>query len=232
MRTPDQRIAAERDVIARAGVRNVLDVGANVGDMTQMFLDAGAVNVGCIEPIPDIFAKLQARFVDEPRVWVANLAVTDAADVALHGGVLRDQSVFNCYTLRTAGDAALESSPDYRHKPPFDIQLSTIDWLAPRLQPDFIKIDVDGYEAKAMRGARETIHTLRPVIMLEISYLPKIFGDSCEDMMAVAFSGDYIAESMFDGSIYTSAADFMQVFPWNTSFDIVLWPSGHPGRPA
>jgi FkbM family methyltransferase len=232
MRTPEERIAAERDVIARAQPRVVLDVGAHVGGMTQMFLDLGAQLVVCVEPIPDIYAQLTTRFAQDERVWTRNVAVTDEEDLAREGGLLKNQTVFNCYTLQPHGFSGLESSPEYRNKPTFQVQLSTIDRIALALRPDFLKIDVDGYEPRAMRGAQQTIQLTRPVIMLEISYLPKILGDSCEAMVASMFSNDYIAESMFDGRVFTSAAEFMPAFPWHTSFDVVLWPSNHPGRPA
>jgi len=235
MNTPEQRIAMERNAIARANPHVVLDIGANVGDMTRMFLDLGANHVVCVEPIPDVFDRLTSAFVNDSRVLTLNLAVTDEADLALREGMLRDQSVFNCYTLwPRAKSVGLESSPEYRNKPTFDVWLSTIDRIVAehRLCPNFIKIDVDGYEVKAMRGAQETIRKMRPVIMLEISYLPKFFGDSCEELMTMAMADGYKAESMFDGRIFDTAAEFMPMFPWNTSFDLILWPSEHPGSPA
>lgn len=219
-------------LVGRARPRHVLDVGAHVGNMTRAYLALGAERVVGVEPIPDIYEKLTTAFADDDRVSTLNLAVTDEADYMQHGGRLRDQSVFNCFTLMPAGATALESSPDYRSKPPFTVALSTIDRIANDvgIWPDFIKIDVDGYEAKALRGAERTIHACRPAIMLEVSYLPPLFGDDCAQMIAWVLERDYLIERV-DGTTYDDVAAFMTVFPWNTSFDVMLWPPGHVGRP-
>jgi FkbM family methyltransferase len=237
----DEDLSRHDLAIARARPRVVLDVGANFGHFAQRFLDHGAEQVVCIEPIPDIFAKLSARFAGQPRVMTMHLAVSDYEHVAEARGMLTNQSVFNCYTLRprgldsgllAAGKPSLEDSPDYRYKPAFDVELWTVDRVVAELgraqartfRPDFIKIDVDGYEPRVMRGAALTIREVRPPIMLELSYLPRFFGECCECMIADALALGYQIEVIRDGTIYQDVASFMRVFPWNTSFDVMLWP--------
>lgn len=54
----------------------VIDCGANIGDITALFLGRGA-QVICFEPDPMAFSALQKRFGDNPRIRLINSAVSD-----------------------------------------------------------------------------------------------------------------------------------------------------------
>lgn len=49
------------------------------------------------------------------------------------------------------------------------------------LNPDFIKIDVEGYEFDVLRGARDTLEQYRPVLMVEENHLCKRYGHKESD---------------------------------------------------
>jgi FkbM family methyltransferase len=53
----------------------VIDCGAHIGDITQSFLDRGAV-VHAFEPHPEAFARLSSRFKNEAKVHCYNQAVS------------------------------------------------------------------------------------------------------------------------------------------------------------
>ncbi|KUR73698.1 hypothetical protein AQZ52_01645 [Novosphingobium fuchskuhlense] len=58
----------------------VIDCGAHIGDITQCFLDRGAV-VHAFEPHPEAYARLSSRFSNEPRVHCYNQAVSREAGI-------------------------------------------------------------------------------------------------------------------------------------------------------
>ena len=64
----------------------------------------------------------------------------------------------------------------------------TVDGAALRSgkQPDLLKIDVEGYELKVLRGAQRTIETKKPILMLEC------FGDSRAEMVQLLRSLGYL----------------------------------------
>jgi FkbM family methyltransferase len=207
-------------IIRRRGVCNVVDVGANIGGFIPFWFEAGAERVIAVEPVPDVFDQLAAKFSGDARVRLVNMGASDVP------GYLTGQNIHNCWTLRPEGDSALARSIEYADKPPFDVKLDTIDAICTRegMIPDFIKIDVDGYEPQALRGAKQVL-VARPFMMLEISYLPHFFDECCESMVRDLFRLGYQMQSTVTGQIFRNAREFMRVFPWDTSFDVLLWPS-------
>lgn len=70
-----------------------------------------------------------------------------------------------------------------------------------KISPDFIKLDVEGYELLALRGAKETIERCRPAIMLEMNGLSERYGYTDEDLRT-----------------YLSELDYKEVGKWNKDY--------------
>ena len=207
-------------------IKHVLDVGANIGGWIHAWLQLGATRVHALEPEPTSFLQIQKTFESDPRVSMHNLGVSDV------GGKLENVNVFNCWTLKPQGDKSLDPALEFASKPPFNVELTTIDAFCTAWDflPDFIKIDVDGYDAKALRGASAVIVKRRPVVMLEVSYLPFFVNDCCECMIRSIFELGYTITSVVEpGKIYKDAREFMRTYPWDTSYDVLLEPkNNHP----
>jgi FkbM family methyltransferase len=79
--------------------------------------------------------------------------------------------------------------------------VTSIDGFAKRSRrvPDIIKIDVEGYEGKVLRGARDTLRSARPFIMLELHKDEKQrFGMLRQDIAQLIFDQDYDALLLSD----------------------------------
>src|SRR5689334_1274558 len=51
----------------------VFDVGANIGDVTQDYLQSGPIErIYCFEPAPKAFAQLSRRYANHPKVELVN----------------------------------------------------------------------------------------------------------------------------------------------------------------
>lgn len=136
----------------------VLDCGANVGVTVREELLAGASKVIAIEPAPDNVESLLRNFKDEiaaGRVLVYPKGVWDRDDFLV---------------LRVVpGNSAADSFVTH---PPGSVEttkvgLTTIDKIAAELKlerVDYIKMDIEGAEARALAGARETLGKWRPRI--------------------------------------------------------------------
>ena len=151
------------------GVRTgdvVLDCGANVGVFTREALTDGARLVVAIEPAPENVECLRRNFAGEigkGRVIVVAKGVWDRDDV-LTLRVDAGNSARNSF-VGSFGPARQEVK----------VPLVTIDKLMTELKldrADFIKMDIEGAEKQALRGARNTIARFHPRMAIAMEHLP------------------------------------------------------------
>lgn len=134
----------------------VVDCGANVGVYTKTALANGAKLVVAIEPGPENLECLRrnlAREIGEGKVIVVPKGVWDKSDVLTLNSDPNNSARDSLYNLEGPGIRQIK------------VELTTIDKLVTELglhRVDFIKMDIEGAEEKALLGARETIKKFRP----------------------------------------------------------------------
>ena len=137
----------------------VLDAGANVGVFTRKALWAGASKVIAIEPAPENLECLRRNFAGEiadGRVVVYPKGIWDKDDVLK----------FAVDPGNSARDTFVRSidSPQF-----IQVSVTTVDKLVAELRlprVDFIKMDIEGAEQKAIVGSRNTIARFHPRMAL------------------------------------------------------------------
>lgn len=196
--------------------RVVFDLGSNEGGYVATWLDAGATSVVCFEPVPYVREKLALRFADNPRVTVVPFAVSDKFVT------IENMGIYNAWSLAEAGSRS-DMALDHVGRESFDVDFVPLDEFGS--DPDFVKMDVDGYEFRALRGMRRILKERRPSVMFEFSHLPKfILGDDPVAMCDFIYDMDYKAVSM-KGWVCQSAEEMMRNYPEGSSYDIMLIPS-------
>lgn len=142
-------------------IRNpvVLDIGANIGNHSLAFATRAAV-VHAFEPIPVIHALL-----------LANVTGNGLAHVHVHRVALSDTDGTDTIFLNQSGNAGA-SSFDRREAEgaAVTVEKRRGDALLDALQiarVDFVKLDVEGHEAQALRGLRSTLERDKPIITME-----------------------------------------------------------------
>ncbi len=155
----------ERDIYTAGPVRihpgdTVLDCGANIGVYTRRALDQGAALVVSIEPAPENIECLRRNFAAEitaGKVIIYPKGVWDKDDfLTLH--VDPHNSAADSFVIDRQGSHGEEKMP-----------LTTIDKLTAELKlarVDFIKMDIEGAEVKALHGGRATIAKFHPRMAL------------------------------------------------------------------
>jgi FkbM family methyltransferase len=146
----------------------VLDCGANIGVFVRSALNAGAQKVIAIEPAPENLECLRRNFkreVEQNRVVIYPKGVWDRDDFL---------------TLNiTHGNSAADSfviTPEHSAASADKLPLTTIDKLVAELglpRVDFIKMDIEGAEVKALNGARQTIAKYHPRMALSVYHEPE-----------------------------------------------------------
>jgi FkbM family methyltransferase len=127
-----------------------LDGGANVGAYARVLMERFE-SVLAFEPAPDTFACLN-RNLDE---WGAG------GRVQAHEAALSDRRESVGLLPKRRG-----RSPSRRVVPNGKIRTVCIDDLH-LTDLAFLKLDVEGYEARALRGAEHTLRRFRPLVMFE-----------------------------------------------------------------
>jgi FkbM family methyltransferase len=128
----------------------VFDIGAYQGEYAEVFADEGA-RVVAVEPNTAFTTRLEA-FAREADIRPVFAAIGDEPGTA----VLNVCSVPGFSTLVDPGVEWIEQSPDYRTASwthTLEVRVTTIDLLAMDLgEPEYVKIDVEGFEINALRG--------------------------------------------------------------------------------
>lgn len=124
------------------------DVGANIGDHTRFYLDLG-MEVVAFEPHPDAFQCLSHN-CGEATCY--NIAASDAygeLSMALDDNV-------GASHVADSGSVTVNAVP--------------LDILAKHhLAPDYIKVDVEGFESKALAGMELLLTHHRPKLLVEFN---------------------------------------------------------------
>jgi FkbM family methyltransferase len=136
------------------------DIGANVGNRTDVFLALGA-RVVCVEPQPKCVDILTEKYRDNTQV------------VVVPKGVAAQPGIKSLYLCESASTIATFSEKwrtgrfrDYRWESTVDVPVTTLDALIQEFGvPAFCKIDVEGFEYQVLRG----LSCLIPVLSFEFT---------------------------------------------------------------
>ncbi len=161
----ERKIYGVGDQDVRAG-DTVLDCGANVGVYTREALKNGAKLVVSIEPAPENIECLRRNFAPEiaaGRVILYQKGVWDK-DEMLVMRVDPNNSAADSFIIHREGAVETRQLP-----------LTTIDKLVAELKlerVDYIKMDIEGAEQRALQGARETLAKYHPRMALAAYHVP------------------------------------------------------------
>lgn len=138
----------------------VLDCGANVGVFTRQALNMGAARVIAIEPAPENLECLRRNFSQE---------ISDGRVVIYPKGVWDRDAQLDLHVdpKNSAADSFVMNSKATHIVP--RIALTTIDKLIGELdlhKVDFIKMDIEGAELRALDGASATLKEYKPRISI------------------------------------------------------------------
>lgn len=153
---------AERGIMGRLikpGM-TVVDVGANVGlyTLNMASLVGPGGRVIAFEPDPDLAALLRD-----------NCAANGASNVETHAvalGSAPDRLILHRLTLNS-GENHLGSQGRTAFRTPVEVEVAAFDKLLPGIRPDFVKVDVQGWELNVLRGMEGTLRESNARVYLE-----------------------------------------------------------------
>jgi FkbM family methyltransferase len=162
--------------LARPGM-TVVDVGANLGLYSMLFARSvgPAGRVIAFEPDPDLFSLLRASCEANS---IANVEAHNIALGASPGRMLLSRPTLN------SGDNHLGGANGSALGRPLEVEVAALDALMGGLRPDLVKVDVQGWELKVLRGMESLLRETEGVgIYLEVCpHLLRRAGDGPEEL--------------------------------------------------
>jgi FkbM family methyltransferase len=140
-----------------------IDIGANVGYYSLLAKSrvGRRGRVMAFEPNPEIAARLRK-----------NMDLSSVGEIEIHEAALSDvpgTAAFVCPRNGSHGWGSLVAQPGWDGQI-IAVETAVLDEIVPEnVIVDAIKLDIEGAEYLALRGARETIRRCRPYILMEIN---------------------------------------------------------------
>ena len=124
------------------------DVGAHVGEYSEALLSRGAALVIAFEPTPSTYSMLRERIGHHANIRVENSAVGE-----LIGDIHFDVPILTSDSTLASRDIAMTAISANAYSR-ITVAMTSLDAFAERtgIHPDFVKIDVEGYELEVILG--------------------------------------------------------------------------------
>ena len=158
----------------------IFDIGAHRGEETDRYLAAGA-RVVAVEPQATLARELISRYNGNPA-----LTVIAKACGAQEGRINLYASSHTWLATCDPGKWSEGRFNAHRWENCVEVEMTTLDRLIAEYgQPDFIKIDVEGYEKEVLRGLSVAV----PALCYEFTV--EFIGDAYECAHILLTLGDY-----------------------------------------
>jgi len=155
------------------------DIGANIGQHS-LYMSQFAAAVHAFEPFDEVSKKLEHQ-----------VSLNAIENIALHKVGLSDISeklTFYAPTGSNQGIGSFDANTVSKGNEALgELSLKNGDELFTELaieQVDLMKIDVEGFEKRTLKGLRQTLTQQRPIIVCELSYGAELSFDSREEFIA------------------------------------------------
>lgn len=161
------------------------DIGAHVGGRLGPWLELGA-RVVAVEPQAQMMRVLERFYGRNPRVSLVQQAVGAVAGTST---LLASPGNPTVTTLSAAWAKEVRRDPGFAHlawEPSETVTVTTLDALIDQFgQPDYCKIDVEGYELEVLTGLS------RPLAWVSFEYIPVAIDCAVACVARLADLGDY-----------------------------------------
>ena len=179
-----------------------IDVGANIGVIT-LFLSRLVGDSGCvysIEPNPMTFEILSHNVskLKLNNVNLLNYGISDKNRLAIMEVPKYDNSGNENFYQSMIVDSSKKNNL-LRH---YKVELKSLDCLLSEISQkvSFVKIDVEGHELQAIKGAMQLINQFKPALLIEVSGDPDDKGSATNNLFEQLMSIGYLPYC-FDGNI-------------------------------
>jgi FkbM family methyltransferase len=172
--------------------QTIIDIGANIGFYTNIFSDIVGTSgkVHAFEPDVINFSHIKKISAKKNNVVLQQKAVSNKTE---------SLKIFTSKLLNVDH----RTYPIKQYETSYDIEAVSIDdYVEGAFKVDFIKMDIQGHELKALRGMKKTLDAFQPILLTE--FWPsglKQAGDSADQYLSLVQSYGYSIYQLNDGVI-------------------------------
>lgn len=180
----------------------IFDVGANEGQTVDAYRKVFPTSlIHCFEPFPAAFAVLQSRFGGAPTTHLHNLAISD--DSGEGEFFVTQNSLLNSLLPILPDDHTFKTGAQNVERS--KVATTTLDAFVRQEQIeqlDVLKLDIQGAETKALRGATTLLTNERVrLVFLEVCFAPMYEGQlTFPDIMAMLDEKRYRLYGLYDAA--------------------------------
>jgi FkbM family methyltransferase len=186
---------------------SVFDIGGNIGQTALLLAEKVSPSgmVYSFEPYLSTFDWFKTNLFLNPEIQ--NIKVSN---IALGNTVLSTEMHKDCFT--NTGSYRIASSLNPKIISSLQVNVSTLDdfILSNDIHKvDFIKIDVEGYELKVLKGAIDSIRRYKPILYIEVNNDNLIkYGDCAQSLFSFIFTLGYQVFEVKSGIEVKTKTDF------------------------
>lgn len=142
-------------ILPNLGNGAIIDIGANIGTHTYAYSKKiNSSKIIAIEPNEECCECLRKNI---PDCHILNIAISDQES---YGRYIRDENNIGASYFINGSDFKMYS---------LDSLIEKLENLVDNQPFTFIKMDIEGYECKALKGAKKFIDKYRPKMWLEVN---------------------------------------------------------------
>ena len=158
------------EVLQQVNGKAIIDGGAYIGDSIHLFKNLfGKSQIYSFEPVKSTFETLS-------KIFQADTAQGKVCPI--NKGLGSQAGSLRISRTRPANDALASLKVDYNVKDLYEeVEVTTIDQEVKErnLQVGLIKLNVEGFETEAIKGALHTIREQKPLLVISVGMMPQEF---------------------------------------------------------
>jgi FkbM family methyltransferase len=187
----------------------VFDVGSNIGNKSEIFLNLGA-KVISFEPQENCFNYLLNRFSNNDSIFIERIALDKkVGDEIMY---ISDSNTLSSMSELFINETKKERFTNHNWMNKISIQVNTLDNMIIKYgEPNFIKIDVEGYELNVLKGLTKKIK------LISIEFVPEICQQSIDCIEYI----DYVNEGNTVFNYVSMENDYFKYNNWLTKKEII-----------
>jgi FkbM family methyltransferase len=199
-----RRMPGEWDTLRRYQFQSILDIGANEGQFAtgirSMYPHAA---IHSFEPLRGPYERLTRAFTKDPLAQAHCIALGETCGMV----EMYENGESSFSSLLPMNSSGRRDFPVAGIETPRPVQMLTLDqWASSQILPDpiLIKLDVQGYEDRIIRGGVETMRRASAVLT-EVTFKPiyerqVLFDDLYTLLRSLGFKLSAMVNNMYDTS--------------------------------